>query len=203
MSMPKSFSNTEREHIKSKLIEVAEECLLQYGLKKTTVDEIVQRAKIPKGTFYLFYASKELLFFDVFIAFHDRIHTELFAEINEIHDDVTPEQVTQIIFGLYKKVENSFLFRFFMGGDLELLFRKLPQEAIDAHADKDDLSIRQLVSLVPGIKEEKAEVFSAALRAVFTSMMYRREVGEALFDDALKIMIHGIVLQMFAGVEND
>jgi AcrR family transcriptional regulator len=201
--MPKSFSNTEREHIKSKLIEVAEECLLQYGLKKTTVDEIVQRAKIPKGTFYLFYASKELLFFDVFIAFHDRIHTELFAEINELHDDVTPEQVTQIIFGLYKKVENSFLFRFFMGGDLELLFRKLPQEAIDAHTDKDDLSIRQLVSLVPGIKEEKAEVFSAALRAVFTSMMYRREVGEALFDDALKIMIHGIVLQMFAGVEND
>jgi AcrR family transcriptional regulator len=201
--MPKSFSNTEREHIKSKLIEVAEECLLQYGLKKTTVDEIVQRAKIPKGTFYLFYASKELLFFDVFIAFHDRIHAELFAEINELHDDVAPEQVTQIIFGLYKKVENSFLFRFFMGGDLELLFRKLPQEAIDAHADKDDLSIRQLVSLVPGIKEEKAEVFSAALRAVFTSMMYRREVGEALFDDALKIMIHGIVLQMFAGVEND
>jgi len=31
--------------------------------------------------------------------------------------------------------------------------------------------------------------------------MYRREVGEAVFDDALKIMIHGVVLQMFAGVE--
>lgn len=199
--MPKSFSDTEREYIKKRLVEVAEECLLQYGLKKTTVDEIVQRTKIPKGTFYLFYASKELLFFDVFIAFHDRIHADLFAEINKLQDDVGPEQVTEVIFGLYKKVENSFMFRFFMDGDLELLFRKLPQEAIDAHADKDDLSIRQLVSLVPGIKEEKAEVFSAALRAIFTSMMYRREVGEAIFDDALKVMIHGVVLQMFAGAE--
>lgn len=199
--MPKSFSDTEREYIKKRLVEVAEECLLQYGLKKTTVDEIVQRTKIPKGTFYLFYASKELLFFDVFIAFHDRIHADLFAEINKLQDDVGPEQVTEVIFGLYKKVEISFMFRFFMDGDLELLFRKLPQEAIDAHADKDDLSIRQLVSLVPGIKEEKAEVFSAALRAIFTSMMYRREVGEAIFDDALKVMIHGVVLQMFAGAE--
>lgn len=199
--MPKPLSDSERDYIKKRLIEVAEECLSQYGLKKTTVDEIVQRAKIPKGTFYLFYKSKELLFFDVFIAFHDRIHADLFAEINELQDDVGPEQVTATIFKLYKNVEDSFLFRFLMDGDLEVLFRKLPQDALDAHAARDDLSIRELVRLVPGLKEEKVEVFSAALRAVFTSMMYRREIGEALFDDALKIMIHGVVLQMFAGVK--
>lgn len=199
--MPKPLSDSERDYIKKRLIEVAEECLSQYGLKKTTVDEIVQRAKIPKGTFYLFYESKELLFFDVFIAFHDRIHADLFAEINELQDDVGPEQVTATIFKLYKNVEDSFLFRFLMDGDLEVLFRKLPQDALDAHAARDDLSIRELVRLVPGLKEEKVEVFSAALRAVFTSMMYRREIGEALFDDALKIMIHGVVLQMFAGVK--
>jgi len=199
--MPKSFSDSERDYIKKRLVAVAEACLSQYGLKKTTVDEIVQRAKIPKGTFYLFYASKELLFFDVFLAFHDQIHADLFAEMHELPDDIKPQQVTEIIYSLYKKVENSFLFRFFMDGDLELLFRKLPQETLDAHTDRDDLSIRQLVALVPGIQEDKVEVFSAALRAVFASMMYRREVGEAVFDDALKIMIHGVVLQMFAGVE--
>lgn len=199
--MPKPLSGNERDYIKKRLIEVAEECLSQYGLKKTTVDEIVQRAKIPKGTFYLFYDSKELLFFDVFITFHDRVHADLFAEINELQGDIGPEQVTEIIFNLYKKVEDSFLFRFLMDGDLEVLFRKLPQEALDDHAARDDLSIRELLRLVPGLKEEKVEVFSAALRAVFTSMMYRREIGEALFDDALKIMIHGIVLQMFTGVK--
>ncbi|WP_286081321.1 TetR/AcrR family transcriptional regulator [Parablautia intestinalis] len=31
----------------------------------TTVDEIVKRVNIPKGTFYLFYKSKELLLFEV------------------------------------------------------------------------------------------------------------------------------------------
>ncbi len=199
--MPKPFSTAEREHIKKRLIQVAEECLFQYGLKKTTVDEIVRRVNIPKGTFYLFYTSKELLFYDVFTAFHDRIHSDLFFKINELQGGLDPDGITEIIFSLCKKVENSFIFHFINNGDLELLFRKLPQAAIDDHAAKDDLSIRELVTLVPGLKEEKLGAFSAALRAIFMSMMHRRELGEAVFDDALKIMIRGVVLQMFDGVE--
>ncbi len=195
--MPKKFSDSEREYLKKRLIEVAEECLRQYGLKKTTVDEIVNRTKIPKGTFYLFYASKELLFFDVFLAFHDRIHKDFFVRLEELENEVTPEKVTDLILSLYKKVESSFIFSLFVNGELEVLFRKLPKEAIETHIKVDDLMIKQLLSPVLGLKEDKAEVFSAALRAVFTSMVHRREVGEDVFDEALKIMIHGVVLQMF------
>lgn len=199
--MPKKFSDTEREYMRKKLIEVAEECLLQYGLKKTTVEEIVNMVKIPKGTFYLFYASKELLFFDVFLAFHDRIHEEFFVRLEKLGDEVAPGEVTDLIFALYKKVENSFMFRLFMNGELEVLFRKLPRDAVEVHIAGDDLRMKQLVSLLPGIRKDKVEVFSAALRAVFMSMVYRREVGEDVFDEALKVMIHGVVIQMFGGGE--
>jgi len=195
--MPKKFSDSEREYLRKRLIDVTEECLLQYGLKKTTVDEIVNRTKIPKGTFYLFYASKELLFFDVFLAFHDRIHKDFFVLLEELENEVTPEKVTDLIFSLYKKVENSFIFSLFVNGELEVLFRKLPKEAIETHIKVDDLMIKQLLCPLLGLKEDKAEVFSAALRAVFTSMVYRREVGVDVFDEALKIMINGVVLQMF------
>lgn len=64
--MPKSYSEQEREYIKTRLKEEAAKCLAQYGVRRTTVDEIVKRVNIPKGTFYLFYKSKELLLFDVF-----------------------------------------------------------------------------------------------------------------------------------------
>lgn len=199
--MPKSFSEAERAHIKKRLIEEAESCLTQYGLKKTTVDEIVRRVNIPKGTFYLFYESKELLFFDVFIAFHDRIHAQLLETIEGMEDDVRPAQITALIFDLYKSIEQSFLYRFLMDGDIELLFRKLPQKAVEAHQIKDDLSVQRLVALVPGISEGKTEIFSAALRALFSTMMFRREIGEDVFDEALKILIHGTVIQMFEGAE--
>ena len=61
--MPKTFSDAERVHIKKRLMEEAEACLTQYGIRKTSVDELVKRVNIPKGTFYLFYPSKEMLFF--------------------------------------------------------------------------------------------------------------------------------------------
>jgi AcrR family transcriptional regulator len=199
--MPKPLSQAERAHIKKRLIEEAEDCLAQYGLKKATVDEIVRRVKIPKGTFYLFYKSKELLFFDVFLSFHDRTHAELLCQIESMDDKPTPESITAIIFNLYKSIEQSFLYRFLMDGDLELLFRKLPQNALDAHHTRDNLSVQRLVSLVPGIQGEKAGLFSAALRALFSTMMFRREVGEDIFDDALRLLIHGVVIQMFEGAK--
>lgn len=62
--MPKTFTDKEREYIKKRLMEEAQDCLRLYGIRKTTVDELVKRANIPKGTFYLFYDSKELLFYD-------------------------------------------------------------------------------------------------------------------------------------------
>lgn len=199
--MPKPLSEAERAHIRKRLIEEAESCLAQYGLKKTTVDEIVRRVNIPKGTFYLFYESKELLFFDAFIAFHDRIHAQLLETIEVMGDDVRPAQVSALIFDLYKSIEQSFMNRFLMDGDVELLFRKLPQKAVEAHQIKDDLSVQRLVALVPGITEEHTRVFSAALRALFCTMKYRREIGEDVFDEALKILIHGVVIQMFEGAE--
>ena len=45
--------------------EEAAKCLGTYGIRRTMVDEIVKRVKIPKGTFYLFYPSKEMLLFEV------------------------------------------------------------------------------------------------------------------------------------------
>ena len=59
--MPKTFTDSEREYIKERLIEEAKKSLSQHGIRKTTVDELVKRVNIPKGTFYLFYESKERL----------------------------------------------------------------------------------------------------------------------------------------------
>ena len=54
--MSTAFSDNERELINLKLIEVAEECLKKYGVRKTTVDQIVQMTGISKGSFYNFFS---------------------------------------------------------------------------------------------------------------------------------------------------
>ena len=59
--MPRAFSEAEKSFIKERLLQEAEACLSLYGVRKTTVDELVQRVKIPKGTFYLFYTNPRKL----------------------------------------------------------------------------------------------------------------------------------------------
>ena len=195
--MPKTFTDKEREYIKKRLMEEAQDCLRLYGIRKTTVDELVKRANIPKGTFYLFYDSKELLFYDVLCSVHDELHADLRRWLEALDEPAAADQVTELVLGLYKKVEASFLYKFITGGDLELLMRRLPPEVARAHAEKDDFSMEQLIAMAPGIKGDSIKKYSAAMRAIFLSMLHKHEIGEEVFEDALRLMIRGVVMQMF------
>jgi AcrR family transcriptional regulator len=199
--MPKALSEKERAYVKQRLMEEAENCLLKYGVRKTTVDELVRRVHIPKGTFYLFYDSKELLFYDVLLDFHGEIQAELMKKLGSLSENVTPDTLTDIIFEFFKKVESSFLYPLMMSGEIELFMRKIPQEMVEAHASSDDLNVEQLVQLVPSIRADKVPHYSAALRAIFLSMLHKREVGEQVFSEALYILIRGVVMQMFENGE--
>lgn len=194
--MPKAFLENERIYIKQRLMEEARFCLDQFGVKKTTVDELVKRVGIPKGTFYLFYESKELLFFDVFCEFHNEIQAKLLHGISSIKE-INPLKLTVLIWELYKVVEGSFLLKFITSGEMDLLIRKLPPRVAQEHASTDDLRVEQLLSMIPDVNPENIKVFSAALRGIFLSMLYKHEIGAGVFDDALKMMIHGVVIQMF------
>lgn len=197
--MPKTFSDSERAYIKSRLMEEAEKCLALYGIRRTTVDELVKRVNIPKGTFYLFYESKEHLLFDVFCALHDEVQKKMMADISVLKDGMDAEELTDIIFRLYKSLDGSYLPKLMTSGELELLFRKLPPELTKLHADKDDFRVEELVAMVPDIKAENIRVFSAAIRGIFISLLHKKEVGEEVFDEALRVMIRGVVIQMFEG----
>jgi AcrR family transcriptional regulator len=197
--MPKTFSDSDRAYIKERLMEEAKKCLTLYGIRKTTVDELVKRANIPKGTFYLFYESKERLLFDVILQFNDEIQQKMIAEVSTLKDDMDHERLTDIVFGLYKTLEDSFMPKLIADGELEFYMRKLPPELSQLHAEKDDLRFEELVALVPNIKVKNIKVFSAALRGIFLSLLHKQELGKEVFDEALRTMIRGVVIQLFEG----
>ncbi len=199
--MPKALSEKERAYVKQRLMEEAEDCLAKYGVRKTTVDELVKRVHIPKGTFYLFYESKEQLFYDVLLKFHEDIQHELMEKLSSLLKSITPDALTDAIFSMYQRVESSFLYPLMMSGEIELFMQKLSPEIVEAHAHTDDLQVEQLIRLVPNMQAEHVAHFSAALRAVFLSMLHKREIGEQAFGEALYILIRGVVKQMFEGKE--
>ncbi|MCC0632296.1 MULTISPECIES: TetR/AcrR family transcriptional regulator [unclassified Clostridioides] len=194
--MPKSYSDKEREYIVKRLKEEASLCIEQYGIRKTTVDELVRRVKIPKGTFYLFFQSKELLFFEVLKDIHDSIQNQMLYELKKLDESVTYDKLTDIFMKFYKLVDDTSILNLLINGEFEILMRKLPDYIIEEHFKHDDFEISKMISYIPNAKNKHVENFSGAFRAVFLTMLYKHEVGENCFDDALRLMIRGLVIQL-------
>lgn len=194
--MPKSYSDKEREHIINRLKDEASSCLSIYGVKKTTVDELVRRVNIPKGTFYLFYDSKELLLYDVINDLHDEIQNQFLSEVGSLQGNFSCEQLTNLLFQIFKKVDSTCLLKIMTNGDLELLMRKLPNEIVEEHLVHDNNLMKQLILSIPQASDKDIESFSGAMRGIFLTMLHKREIGEIIFDSSLKLLISALVMKL-------
>lgn len=197
--MPKALSEKEKSIIKERLLIETEEYLKIYGAKKTTVDLLVAKVNIPKGTFYLFYKSKELLFYELFRKKHDEIQDSFLQKIATIKNNLSPMTLTNLIFTIYKELDESFLFKFITNGDLELVLRKLSTQEIDEHIARDDLIMQELIKIIPHINNEKLKEYSGALRIALVSILHKDDIGKDIFDKALKLTISGIVTKLLLG----
>lgn len=196
-NLPKSYSDEEREYIRKRLKEEAAACMGQFGVRRTTVDEIVKRVHIPKGTFYLFYQSKELLLFEVIQEQHELVNQKLYQALSAFADTgFTAEKVTDVIFEFYKMTEDMLVLKQLDLDDVELLMRKLPREVVEEHMQDDTDTIAKMFSLLPVKKEVDIKVVSAAFHAIYYATLHKKEIGEDQYDQALWMMIHGVVMQI-------
>ena len=191
------YSDLEKKDIKKRLQNAAADCMMKYGVKKTTVDELVRIANIPKGTFYLFYESKELLLFEVILELHTEIENSMFEDISKIITSMNPDNLTNIIVIAMKKVCESCLLRIMTSNDIEVLSQKLPKEVLEMHLLHDDDNAEKILELFPNTGSLSKESISGAFRGVFFAMIYKREIGEENFYESIRIMVKGIIMQLF------
>ena len=194
--MPKTFSEHERAYIREQLRTEAKKCLATYGIRKTTIDELVRRVGIPKGTFYLFYESKERLLFEVIMDFDRDAQTRLLAEVSALPDLPDADTFTEIILRFYREIDESFLPRLMQDGELEFFMRTLPPELQRQHAARDKDAMQRMFAAFPGMQPERAAVFSGAFRGVFLTLLMKNEIGVDVFEDALRVLVRGVALQL-------
>lgn len=139
--MPRPWSEKEKGIIRKTLLTEGKKLFEKYGLQKTTVDEIARAARISKGSFYLFYQSKEELYFDVLEDVESEFKEKMFENVFQpgmskrecfkAFLNQTVELLTTM--PLYKEINSS---------NYELLLRKLPEETLTKHvqSDQEDVS---------------------------------------------------------------
>jgi AcrR family transcriptional regulator len=129
------FSDAERERIRERLLDAGRDLFAQYGLKKTTVSELAERAGIATGTFYSFFDSKERLYYEIILARSEDAFARMTAAV-EAEDD--PEAATAAFLReAIAIVETDPLLGNLVYGDgRDRLLRAIPDDELDAANDR-------------------------------------------------------------------
>ena len=192
--MPKKYSEEEKVRIRKALRREAGRCLALYGVRRTTVDEIVKRTDIPKGTFYLFYDSKEALFFDLLSSFADEVETEYLSMLQEIDENHIVTSLTDIFYTLLMKFYKAGIYRFLDGAELELVIRRLPSVSLPDLSKRFDDMIRNLFTYFYIDDNEDIKAFEAGYEALLYLLLSADRLEEK--EKALRLLVRGLVLQM-------
>ena len=129
--MPRAFKEEEKETIRAKLLEAGRACFLRYGLKKTTIEDVVGPAGIAKSSFYLFFESKEALFVEVFL--HEMpAMLERLMDVSFRATDDTREALIRLMRAIVHEIEENEMARILMDdpSELERLVTALDYEEI-------------------------------------------------------------------------
>ncbi len=190
VTMPKIFTPSERDRIEKRLLETAAECLASYGVRRTTVDEITAGAHIAKGSFYLFYDSKEDLFLSLFDSFVLSLEDDYLGMLQELDENHIVTSLTRIFSHIATRFRDEGIFRFLDSGNRELIERKVSQKRMEAVKKNMEKSFYQLFSYFSIDDEKDIRSFMDAYRAILSLFLY----GEK--KETVDFLIRGLVLQL-------
>ncbi|SDL85049.1 TetR/AcrR family transcriptional regulator [Sediminibacillus halophilus] len=194
--MPRGFDENEKEEIYAQLLEHGKQLFSLYGLKKTSIAELSKAAGIAQGSFYSFYSSKEDLYFAILEKEEEAIKEEL-AHFSPKRKADPMEAIKQLLFQTLKRVEGNPLFSQMLQEDnLQALRRKLPKERLEAHFKKDADTLTVFTNLwkEAGIEVDiQEDVLTGLFRSLFLMTLHKKEIGEAIYDETMRLMIDLII----------
>lgn len=192
----RGFTEQEKTHIQKNLLEMGKEYFSVHGLKKTSIKDLTESVGIAQGSFYLFFQSKEELYFRVLEQEEVSIKQKLMEEI------ALPMNASRFSDFLLKGIqlisEHVLIRRLYFEGEMELIVRKLPTEIVETHIKKDEDMLQPLLKAF-GIEDGRVEAISGAIRAFFIMSLHQKEIGEQAYDSTIKFLAEAIANQVFKG----
>ncbi len=165
------MSNTER---KQQILDAAEKRFAHYGYKRTVIDDIVSDVGLAKGSFYLYFKSKE----DIFRRVIDRNRMEVLENIRHVvgEDDSPTDKLRRLVRTFVRDIDNFPVLSRFIARDPDLGLP--PEMAID---DEESCRQRHLVAdealgglIAEGIRrgEFRGDIDTAAAVSIIVSFFH-------------------------------
>jgi len=197
--MPKAFSDKEKEIIRDELIKKGEEYFSRYGLKKTNISDLCEEVGIAKGSFYIFFESKESLFFTILQNFESKIREDFFLSFQNGKKS-SPEILKDFMKKIVRNIESTPFFKLLINKDEYRQFsRKLSKEQFSSLFDSDVNFVGEIVKNVhmKELTEEEMKYRVSLMRSVFALVLQKEIVGEEYYLKVIDTYIDKAVDEFF------
>jgi AcrR family transcriptional regulator len=197
--MPRAFTEQEKERIRIRLMDAAREHLERLGPRRTRVEDLTRAAGISKGAFYLFFGSREELFFAVLERFEAGFREEM--RERAARTGTSPAESFREMLRFAVAAWRHPLFRHFGPADYEALLRGVPEEKLREHLRGDEAA---MAGLLDGLRARGVEprgdarLLTGLVRALFFVALHEEELGEDVYPETMEVLT-GLVAGYVAG----
>ena len=200
--MPRAFSAAERESINRRVRDAGREQFGRVGLRKTTVSDIARAAGIAKGSFYLFFPSKEALLLDILQEEEADLRREVREQMSRSYRSAR-DRFAHFLRLHFQGLDAHPLLRMLRDPiELEALFRRLPPDALDQAQADHDAFFMQFISQWQkdgAVRPYSAEALEGLGRALRALNLHRDLIGETRFAALTDLLVEGLAEALCPG----
>lgn len=192
--MPKIYSEKEKENIREILLEEAQIALKHKGLESITIDKLVEVAAIPKGTFYLFYNSKEELFLDVITSFKRDSEAKILALLEELDENHIVTSLTKVFTFLTNEIYSKGIYRILDDREQAIIRKKVGKEKMEEVRDELFAYFKEIFSYFAIDDKEDLEGFFSAYMLLLYSLLHSDKIND--LEASTRLILRGLILQL-------
>lgn len=188
--MPKPFSEQEKNVIRAQLLEKGKQLIEKHGIRKTSIDDIVEAVGISKGAFYFFFESKEELLLAILEQLEQHFRNRIFDFSISKKSDAR-RQLSRLLQDTLLTWDEYPLLKNLGKSDYDYLARKLPPERIQAHATRDDEFVDDFIKKIKreGVAVNASpNVVSNLMKSLFFVSLHRDELGKEAYVETMKVL---------------
>lgn len=193
--MPRHFSEEEKADIRSTLISVGLELFEKFGVDKTNIGDITEKAGIAKGTFYNFYKSKGDLLLEVYGVERKKLQdraVELFRDSDEEIDVLLKSYATYLTDSIKKRPILNIIYA---SDSLALISDKLVRKRMMSY---NQLINRQMTEIIQGWLNRRgyykvnARLIISMIRSINFLQFHDYAIGYDIYDQTVDALTDAI-----------
>lgn len=191
--MPKGFSEEEKITITHKLLAECKKNWQIYGYKKTSIDVLCQNAGISKGAFYIFFDSKESLFYQVITQTQAQLY-----ELVEQHLSENPSKygIAKALKEVFAEYCNSSFMYDTKSTDFQAFLNKLSKEQRNQLNDlghaKTEFMLRK-----PFLKLKIEEKLAMSILTAMLTVVSQKDNIPSNITEVFSFMIDNLIEKIF------